>query len=55
MKLFSEHAKQLYKLDAAIKFVISENRASDHSSKLALKISDFIESNATNVAILVLL
>lgn len=44
--IFADNAKQFYKLVAAAKFVISENGASDHSSKLANEISDVVESNA---------
>lgn len=44
--IFADNAKQLYKLDASAKFVISENSTSDPSSKLANKISDVVESNA---------
>ncbi|KAK1403366.1 Glutamate-ammonia ligase [Heracleum sosnowskyi] len=44
--IFADNAKQFYKLDAAAKFVISANGASDHSSKLANEILDVVESNA---------
>ncbi|KAL8135909.1 hypothetical protein AgCh_010505 [Apium graveolens] len=44
--IFADNAKQFYKLDAAAQFVISENIASDHSSKLANEVSNVTESNA---------
>lgn len=44
--IFADNAKQFYKLDAAAKFVTSENGSSDHWSKLAIKSLDTTESNA---------
>ncbi|KAL8113647.1 hypothetical protein AgCh_020825 [Apium graveolens] len=46
--IFVDNAKQFYKLDAATQFVISENIASDPSSKLENEVSDVTERNATN-------
>lgn len=47
--IFTDNAKQFYKLDAAAKFVISENGASDNSLKLTNEVSDGVESNAKQI------